>query len=44
MVINPKEAFKFITNKKAVLDDQTVQQIKYQVEQKCRDVKPTRPM
>jgi len=44
MVINPKEAVKFIANKKAVLDDQTVQQIKYQVEQKCRDVKPTRPM
>jgi hypothetical protein len=42
MVINPKEAVKFIANKQAVLDDQTVQQIKYQVEQRCRDLKPTR--
>lgn len=44
MVINPKEAVKFLVNKKAVMDDQTIQQIKYQVERVCRDLKPTIPM
>jgi len=44
MVINPKQAVKFIANKQTVLDNQTVQQIKYQVEQRCRDFKPTTPL
>jgi hypothetical protein len=44
MVINPKEAVKFIANKQTILNDQTVQQIKYQVEQRCRDLKPTTPL
>lgn len=44
MVINPKEAIKLLSSKQSVLDDQTIQQIKYQVEQRCRDLKPTTPL
>jgi len=39
-VINPKEAVKSITSNSKVLDDQTIQQIKYQVEQRVRSVEP----
>jgi Nuclease-related domain len=44
MVMNPKESVKFFINKQSVMDGQTIQQIKYQVEQKCRDLKPTMPI
>jgi len=40
MVINPREAEKFIIPCKKVLDERTIQQIKEQVEQRCRTVKP----
>lgn len=43
MVINPKEIIKYVTAKKIVLDEQTIQQIKYQVEQRCRTVEPYKP-
>lgn len=38
MVINPKEIIKYVTAKEIILDEQTIQQIKYQVEQRCRTV------
>ncbi len=40
MVINPKEAVQYITTNSKMLNEQTVQQIKYQVEQRCRTVEP----
>jgi hypothetical protein len=40
MVINPKEAVQYITLNSKMLDEQTVQQIKYQVEQRCRTIEP----
>lgn len=43
MVINPKEAVKYVTSNDIALDDQTIQQIKYQVEQRCRTVEPYKP-
>lgn len=44
MVINPKEAVGYVTSNKVVLDDQTIQQIKYQVEQRVRTVEPYKPL
>jgi hypothetical protein len=44
IVINPKEAVKYITSNAKVLDDQTIQQIKYQVEQRVRTVEPYKPL
>ncbi len=44
MVINPKEAVGYVTSNKIVLDDQTIQQIKYQVEQRVRTVEPYKPL
>lgn len=38
MVINPKECIKTITDRGTVLDDQTIKQIKYQIEKRCRTV------
>jgi hypothetical protein len=40
IVINPKEAVQYITSNPKLLDEQTVQQVKYQVEQHCRTVEP----
>jgi hypothetical protein len=42
--INPKEAAKAIVKRKAVLDEATVRQIAFQVEQRCRDLKPFSPL
>jgi hypothetical protein len=39
-LINPKEAVGYVTSNKVVLDDQTIQRIKYQVEQRVRTVEP----
>lgn len=44
LVINPKEAVKIIPMKKNILDEQTIQQVKYQVEQRCRTVEPYEPV
>ena len=44
MVINPKEAVQYITSNPRLLDEQTVQQVKYQVEQRCRTVEPYKPL
>ena len=44
MVINPKEAVGYVTSNKVVLADQTIQQIKYQVEQRVRTVEPYKPL
>jgi Ca2+/Na+ antiporter len=43
MVINPKEALQHITSNAKVLNEQTIKQIKYQVEQRCRTVEPYKP-
>jgi hypothetical protein len=43
-VMNPKEAVKSITSNAKVLDDQTIQQIKYQVEQRVRSIEPYKPL
>lgn len=43
MVINPKQAVPIITPNTKVLDKQTIQQIQYQVEQRCRTVEPYKP-
>jgi hypothetical protein len=44
LVYNPVNGSKIITNRPRVLDDQTIQQAAYQVEQCCRDVKPFNPL
>ena len=44
MVINPKEAVQYITSNPRLLDEQTVQQVKYQVEQRCRTVETYKPL
>jgi hypothetical protein len=44
LVINPGQAVARITSNTKVLDQQTIQQIKYQVEQKCRTIKPYEPV
>ena len=44
MVINPKEAVTYVTSNPKVLDEQTIQQIKYQVEQRCRTIEPYKPL
>lgn len=44
LVINPKEAVKMIPNRTNILDEQTIQQVRYQVEQKCRTVEPYEPV
>jgi len=44
MVINPKEAVGYVTSGSKVLDEQTIQQIKHQVEQRCRTVEPYKPL
>jgi hypothetical protein len=43
-VINPKEVVDYVTSGSKVLDEQTIQQIKYQVEQRCRTVEPYKPL
>lgn len=43
-VINPKEALQYITSNPKLLDEQTVQQVKYQVEQRCRTVEAYKPL
>ncbi len=43
LVINPKNPEKFFPKRAAVLDDQTIQQVVFQVEQKCRTVEPFDP-
>lgn len=43
LVINPKEAVQHITSNAKELDEQTIEQIKYQVEQRCRTVEPYKP-
>ena len=44
LVINPKQAVPIITSNAKVLNKQTIQQIKYQVEQRCRSIKPYMPI
>ena len=44
VVINPKEADKLLASKPDVLDNQTIQQIKYQLDQRCRNIKPSIPI
>jgi len=44
IVINPKEAVTYVTSNPKVLDEQTIQQIKYQVEQRCRTIEPYKPL
>jgi hypothetical protein len=44
LVYNPTNGGKFITNRPTALDDQTIQQVKYQVEQRCRDLKAFNPL
>lgn len=43
-VYNPVNGEKLITNRPKVLDEQTVQQIAYQVDQRCRDLDPFNPV
>jgi hypothetical protein len=43
LVINPKNPEKFFNKRKSILDDQTIQQVVYQVEQRCRTVQPFDP-
>lgn len=44
IVMNPRESVKAITDRKAVLDDQTINQIKYQIEERCRTVDLYEPL
>lgn len=44
LVMNPRESVKAITDRKAVLDDQTINQIKYQIEERCRTVDLYEPL
>lgn len=43
MVINPKEVAKHVTSNTIVFDEQTIEQVKYQVEQRCRTIDPYKP-
>jgi len=43
MVINPKEVARYVTSSTRVFDEQTIGQVKYQVEQRCRIVEPYEP-
>lgn len=43
LVINPKSPERFFTKRQITLDDQTIQQVVYQVEQRCRTIKPFDP-
>jgi hypothetical protein len=40
LVISPKNPDKFFLSRHVILDEQTIQQVAYQVEQRCRNVKP----
>jgi len=40
LVINPKNPDNFFLSRPAIPDDQMIQQVAYQVEQRCRNVKP----
>lgn len=44
LVVNPKEAVKIIPKRADILYAQTIQQIKFQVEQRCRTVEPYEPV
>lgn len=44
LVYNPAKGSTIITNRPKVLDDQTIQQTAYQIEQRCRDVEPFNPL
>lgn len=44
LVYNPVNGEKLITNRPKVLDEQTVQQVAYQVDQRCRDLEPFNPV
>lgn len=44
IVINPKEVVQHLTSNTRVFDDQTIEQVKYQVEQRCRTVEPYKPL
>lgn len=43
-VINPKETRKLLLGKSAILDDQTIRQISFQIENRCRSLKPYVPL
>ncbi len=38
LVINPKECIKKMLRRPSILDEQTIQQVKYQVEERCRTI------
>lgn len=40
LVISPKNPDKFFLSRTPILDDQMIQQVAYQVEQRCRNIKP----
>jgi hypothetical protein len=44
LVYNPVNGDRLILNRPLVLDDQTVQQVAYQVDQRCRDLEPFNPV
>jgi hypothetical protein len=43
-VINPKECAKIIPGRPIILDEQTIQQVKYQVEERCRTLNLFEPI
>ena len=43
LVISPKNPDNFFLSRPAILDDQMIQQVAFQVEQRCRTVKPFQP-
>jgi hypothetical protein len=43
-VVNPKETRKLLLGKSVVLDDQTIRQISFQIENRCRSLKPHAPL
>lgn len=43
LVISPKNPDNFFLSRPAILEDQMIQQVTYQVEQRCRTVKPFQP-
>lgn len=44
LVVNPKECIKIIPGRPFVLDEQTIQQVKYQVEERCRTLNLFEPI
>jgi hypothetical protein len=44
MVINPKEAVTYVTSRNKAFDDQTIEQVKFQIEQRCRTLSPHEPL